>query len=237
MASWPRLALTLLVSAGCCFALPAESAVSGDAAMRVTFTTGTPNSSTGLHVDIRFGNPVGSSHKPPQLTGATIRLPAGTVIQTSARPQCTAPDAALQVAGTRACPASSQVGSGSLDAETGFGAPVDPLVGNDSVFNGENELIEVITAPGTPAPAAGVDHLTIQGSTLTAHPPSVPGGPPDNHTDIRRIAFTVPAHGHGTSTYIRTPATCPADGQWRTTATFEFSDGSSDVVVTTTPCR
>lgn len=211
----------------------AQGATEGNAALRLTFTSATPGAATGLHVDLRFGNPIGSDHKPLQLTGARIRLPRGTVIDTSTRPQCTAPDAVLQTAGTLGCPSDSQVGSGTLEGETGFGAPVDPLVGDDTVFNGKGELIEIITPPGAPAPAAGVDRLTIKGATLTAHPPSVPGGPPDWTTNIKRIRFTIPVHG----TYLTTPPRCPSSGQWRTVATFMFADGTSNRVTADTPCN
>ena len=204
--------------------------------MALTFTSSTPGESTGLHVDLRFGSPVGSDKKPPQLTGARIHLPTGTVIRTGTRPRCTAPTPAMQVAGTLACPSDSQVGSGSLEGVTGFGAPIDPLVGDDTVFNGDNELIEIVTPPGAAAPAAGVDRLNINGSTLTAHPPTVPGGPPDYTTNIRRITFTVPAHGTGSTAYITTPPRCPRSGSWVTTAKFFFADGTKNAVTALTPC-
>lgn len=205
----------------------------GNAALKLTFTSSTPGTSTGLHVDVRLGSPVGSDHKPLRLTGARIHLPTGTVIDTTSRPQCSAPGPVLQTAGTLGCPSDSRVGSGTLEGETGFGAPIDPLVGDDTVFNGQDELIEIVTPPGAPAPAAGVDHLTIKGSTLTAHPPAVPGGPPDYSTDIKRITFTIPAHG----SYITTPPACPTSGRWRTVATFSFADGTSNRVTADTACH
>lgn len=227
-----RIPAAGLLAAGLCLAVPASSAVNGNAALTLTFTTTSPGASTGMHVDVRLGNPVGSDHKPLQLTRARLHLPTGTVIATSTRPQCTAPDPEMQAAGTLACPGDSQVGSGSLEGVTGFGPPIDPLVGDDTVFNGKDELIEIVTPPGAPAPAAGVDHLTITGSTLTAHPPAVPGGPPDYKTTIKRINFVIPARGG----YITTPPRCPQSGRWRTVATFYFVDGTSNRVTADTPC-
>ena len=146
-----KLALVAVLTASGAAAVPAQSATNGDAALRLTFTTTTPGASTGVHVDVRLGSPIGSDRKPLQLTGAKIRLPKGTVVNTSTRTPCTASDAELQAAGTLGCPSDSQVGAGSLAAETGFGPPIDPLVGDDTVFNGNNELIEVVTPPRCPA--------------------------------------------------------------------------------------
>ena len=214
----------------------AQATANGNVALTLTFTTPAPGASTGMHVDVQLGNPVGSAHKPSPLTGAVIRLPKGTVVNTSTRPRCSAPDAEMQVAGTLACPGDSQVGKGSLEGQTGFGPPIDPLVGDDTVFNGKDELIEIVTPPGAPAPAAGVDHLTIKGGTLTAHPPSVPGGPPDYKTAIRRITFFIPAFGAGSKAYITTPPSCPKSGRWRTSATFYFADGTDNRVTADSPC-
>src|SRR4051794_11194796 len=230
------LSLSALLAPACVLAVPAHSAVSGFVALRVSYTSTAPGTSTGVHVDVRLGDPVGTDHKPRQLTAARIHLPTGTVIRTSSPPQCTAPDQVLQVAGTLGCPSDPQVGSGSLEAVTGFGAPVDPLVADDTVFNGKDELIEIVTPPGAPAPAAGVDHLTISGSTLTAHPPSTPGGPPDYKTDITRITFAIPSHGTGAHAYITTPPDCPRSGDWRIRAVFTFADGAHNQVIATTPC-
>jgi hypothetical protein len=207
------------------------------AALRLSFTSMQPGTSTGLRVDARFGDPVGSSNKPPRLVSAVITLPAGWRIATGSRPQCTASDAELQVAGTLACPDDTVVGSGAVTAVTGLGAPVDPLVGDDTVINGKDELIEVVTPPGAPAPPAGVDRLTVSGHTLTAHPPNVPGGPPDGSTNIQRILFFVPAHGSSAHPYMTTPPRCPSSGHWTTTAAFTFADGHTTTTTATTPCR
>lgn len=232
-----KIVLMTPLAAGLFLVPSAQATANGNAALKLTFTTTASGASTGVHVDVQLGNPVGSSHKPASLTGAVIRLPMGTVINTGSRPQCTASDAEMQMAGTLACPNDSQVGKGSLEGQTGFGAPVDPLVGDDTVFNGDDELIEIVTPPGAPAPAAGVDHLTVNGNTLTAHPPSVPGGPPDYKTAIKRIRFAIPAFGTGNKAYITTPPSCPKSGHWRTVAVFTFADGTHNRVTADTPCH
>ena len=159
-----------------------------------------------------------------------IHLPDGLRFDTTAVPQCTASDAEIQVLGTNACPSDSELTVGSFSAITGFGPPIDPLKGEDHVFNGRNQFIEIITAPGTPISPV-VDHLTISGSTLTAHPPAAPGGPPDGQGAVRSLDFRFPARTAGPKSLVTTPPECPNSKLWTTTATF----GST--VTSTTPCE
>src|SRR5205823_6237486 len=106
---------------------------------------------------------------------------------------------------------------------------------DDHVFNGPSQLIEVITAPGTPLSPA-FDRLRISGSTLTAHPPILLGGPPDGKTSIRSIDFRVPVRTAHSRSLITTPPACPPDHQWSTTAVFYFDDGSAATSVSQSPC-
>src|SRR6476469_2140316 len=64
-----RIPAAGLLAAGLCLSVPASGAVAGNAALTLTFTTTSPGSPTGLRVDVRLGDPVGSDHKPRQLTG------------------------------------------------------------------------------------------------------------------------------------------------------------------------
>lgn len=208
----------------------------GSASFSLRFTTRSPNSPTGVafHVLLRrSGDP---SAKPPPLRSALIKGPPGLTFDTSALTECTASDLELRLFGSDACPSQSQLTVGTLTGVTGFGPPIDPLVGQDHVFNGPNELVEVITAPGTPLSPA-FDRLRISGSTLRAHPPTVPGGPPDGRTAIRSITFGIPVRVANGRSLITTPARCPADGKWTTTATFYFGDGSVATVVSHSPCN
>ena len=193
----------------------------------------TSTGAIGLQVDVVIGE---HADKPARLTNAVISLPRGTRIHTERLPRCTATNAELQVAGRLACPPNTYVGSGTVTAVTGVGSPVDPLVGDDTVINAPAALVEVVTPPGAPAPAAGVDRLTISGRTLTAHPPQTPGGPPDASTNIRAIHFTVNGHGKGRHAYITTPSGCPTSGVWTVRGRFTFADGTVTRVRTTTPC-
>jgi hypothetical protein len=189
-----------------------------------------PGTATPVKFDVRYRNPDDPNGKPPSISGAEFRLPAGMRINTAAVPACTATDEQLRAQGTSACPAETRVGGGTLTAITGFGPPADPVAGEVTVFNGKNQLIEVVAAPGTDR-VVGMDRLTVEGSTLTAHPPATPGGPPDGRTAIKDIRLTVDRAGYAT-----TPPSCPADGRWRYGASFEFADGSKDQVAHTLAC-
>jgi hypothetical protein len=204
------------------------------ATTRVEFSNHHPGKATALSLTVRLGDPVGSAAKPPQLTRARFVFPKGMRIHTKLRPQCTASDQQLQMQGTGACPPKSQVGKGTLTADPSSG---QHITGDDTVINGKHELIEVVTAQGTTAPAAGTDRLTIKRNVVTAHPPSTPGGPPDFSTDIRRIHFRIRNIAPGGHAYIRTPPRCPASGHWRAVGHFHFADGRSATTHSVIHCR
>ena len=194
------------------------------------FTTRDASTASGMKVHVLLHRENDADAKPSPLRSAVIHLPPGTRIDTTALPQCKATDEELKLRGSDACPKDTELTVGSFSAITGFGPPVDPLAGDDHVFNGPNQLIEVITAPGASASPA-FDRLTIDGTTLTAHPPMAPGGPPDGESSVRSIDFSVPVRG----SYITTPPLC--NGAWTASATFGFADGSSDTVKSASACE
>jgi hypothetical protein len=211
----------------------AESGRLADFTMQLSSTT--PGTPTGFHTQFRLrkdGDPEG---KPTPLRSAVLELPAGLRYDTGAAPECTATDAELHARGSDACPPETQLTLGSFSAISGFGPPVDPIAGDNHVFNAPDQLIEVITVPGG-SPSPGFDRLTVHGSTLTAHPPVTPGGPPEGETAVRGSDFAVPVRGTAARPLATTPHTCPASGKWTTTATFTFANGDRDTVVSATPC-
>jgi hypothetical protein len=198
-------------------------------------TTRAPSSPSGLALHAFFRKADDPNAKPPPLRSAVVHAPTGLRFDTRTVEECTASDDQLRALGSNACPAKTRLTVGSFSAITGFGPPADPFEGDDHVFNGPNQLVEVITFKGSSASPA-FDRLTISGSTLTAHPPMAPGGPPDGEVAVRSLDFRIPVRGAGGRSLITTPPDCPADGQWTTTATFRFGDGSSDSVTSRTPC-
>ena len=189
-----------------------------------------PGTGTSLQLDILFRHPDDPERKPPALTAARFDLPAGTRFDTSAAPVCRASDEQFRAQGPGACPEGSRVGSGSFTAITGFGPPADPFVGDIVMINGGTELVELVLFRGTQQ-VAGLDRISIEGSSLVPHPPSTPGGPPDGRTVPREIHITLDRRG----SFVTTPATCPAGG-WSYGARFQFADGGSDTDLRTAPC-
>ena len=206
------------------------AAVADRGDFEVDLGTGAPGAgTTAVKFHVVYRHPDDPNAKPPPITGAEFRLPSGTRINDDALPQCKASSDELRARGTSACPPESRVGGGTLTAITGFGPPADPVEGDVHAFNGDNELIEVVTATGTDR-VLGMDRLTIEGSTLTAHPPSTPGGPPDGKTSVKEIRLTVDRPGWAT-----TPASCPAAG-WTYGASFAFADGGTHAESAVLPC-
>lgn len=113
----------------------------------------------------------------------------------------------------------------------GLGAPLDPVTSNLLAFNGAEGPISLVMQPDTGLVLA-IDRLTIEGNSLVAHPPAVPGGPPDFRTAARELNVTYDATG-----FVTTPAKCPAKRQWTYSATIDFADGTTQVAHGTTPCQ
>lgn len=197
----------------------------------LSFSSQTPSSATGMGLAITYRQPGDPSAKPPAVTSLEIDLPAGAALNLGGVPICSTSDAVIEVLGDSACPAASQVGSGTVTAVTGFGAPVDPIRGNVEIFNDGSGFIEVITLPGLGMPALD-DRVTVSGDVLRTQVASIPGGPPDFHTAVKDVAFTFSA----SDGYITTPPTCPVNGQWDSSARFSFADGTTQEAASSTPC-
>jgi hypothetical protein len=223
--SFVAVALLLLLAAG-----PASADKGRLADLDATFTTGASSAATGMKFHLLLHREKDADAKPSPLRTAAIHLPSGTRIDTTALPQCKSTDEELKLRGSDACPPETELTVGSFSAMTGFGPPVDPLAGDDHVFNGPDQLIEVITVPGLSASPA-FDRVTIDGTTLSAHPPMAPGGPPEGETSVRSIDFAIPAKGR----YLTTPAMC--NGTWTASGTFGFADDSSDTVNSASSCE
>jgi len=197
-----------------------------------------PATPTGLAVSVTYRHPQDPEAKPPALEEVAVVLPAGFRFDTGVVPSCEASNEELRLLGRGACPAESRVGAGTLLAVTGL-AGVDPVETDLTVFNGGDELIELVSFKGTDT-TAGYDRLKIDGGRLVADPPVTPGGPPDGRTTIRRIEFTIPQQttGSGASrrSFLTTPSDCPAGGAWTSHAMFKFAAYERQELIAETPC-
>jgi len=196
------------------------------------FSTKSRGAPTALVLHVVYKAAGDSKAKPSPIRKVVVHAPSGTRFRTGAVPKCEASDDELRAEGTGACPAESRIGAGELTADTGFGAPVDPVAGDLTLFNSGSGIIEVVTAPGTDR-VVGIDRLAIQRSTLTGHPPTTPGGPPDGETAVRRIDFTIERK----TGYVVTPRSCPRSRRWTSTGTFGFKDGAEETLRSRVACR
>jgi hypothetical protein len=188
-----------------------------------------------MTIAVEYKNPSDPAAKPPPLTAAQFVLPPGTELHNAAVPRCRATDEEIRARGRNACPQETLVATGRLIAITGAGAPADPFDGEALFFNGEGEIVEIVLVRGSDQ-AAGFDRIKIDGSKLTAHPPALPGGPPDGRTSVKRVEMSVPAPVGGAPAYVTTPPACPPDGLWRSSGSFGFGDGGSTTVPDTAAC-
>jgi hypothetical protein len=205
------------------------AAAAEPAEFRFGFETTRPATPTGLRLHVVYRDPENPEGKAPVLTAAAFALPDGTRIDNAAVPRCAATDEQFRARGRDACPPDTRIGEGKLVATTG--TPGDPVTTDVTVFNGDGQLIELVTFEGTNT-MAGLDRLTVEGSTLRAHPPATPGGPPDGRTSIREVRIAIPARGG----LVTTPPSCPADRTWRGLGTFSFEGHPEAKVPATAPC-
>jgi hypothetical protein len=208
----------------------------GTTGKRADFSLGFSTQSRGaraalvLHVVYKAANDPNA--KPSPIRKVVVQAPSGTRFHTGAVAKCTATNDELMAEGSGACPSASRIGAGKLTADSGFGPPIDPVPGDLTLFNSGTAVIEVVTAPGTDR-VLGIDRLVISGSTLTGHPPTTPGGPPDGETAVRQSDFTVERK----TGFVTTPRTCPRSRRWVSRGTFGFADGAEETLVSRAACR
>jgi hypothetical protein len=76
-----------------------------------------------------------------------------------------------------------------------------------------------------------------KGQTMIVDLPSVPGGPPDGESALRRIHHVFPARSAGTRVLMRTPRKCPRSRRWTFRGKFTFADGAVERDVYRMHCK
>ena len=174
---------------------------------------------------------------PPALRWLRMDLPAGTRIDTSVLPRCTATDMEIRLAGESACPPEARIGSGEVTVKA-FGAGVStyPTV----IYNAPGEMIELVLSGER---VVGVVHTYVRGTTLEGPVPTCldggqpPDGCPSDQLTLLSNSLQVQAARTSLGAYGMTPPTCPKSRRWKIRVTLTYADGSVDKVFPRSPCR
>lgn len=179
----------------------------------------------------------GKTRKPKPEKLGVFHLPAGTRINESAIPTCTASDTELKARGGAACPPGSALGPGRVDFVTGIGNPVDPFAMDNHWYHGPKQIIGLFHVPGTSHPTIAVNRVEIRGSSFIARPALPPGYPPGEKTvpkeSYQRIHRLVTAKG----AFITTPPKCPRSRRWISRSAVTYDDGSVQRATSVTRCK
>ena len=230
-----RARATFAVFAAAAAALAPSAYAGARADYKQMFTTPIPGTSTGTDTRLFYKNPKDPKAKPIPVRREEFTFPAGTTYDESVVPDCTASDAEIRLFGKSACPAASWIGGGEGDTTmSGFGPGEDAMdmdawddAGVMVVF-GRSHDFPVINA---------VARGHRKGQTMTVDLPSVPGGPPDGESALRRIHHVFPAQSAGKRALMRTPRKCPQSRRWTFRAKFTFADGAVERGVYRMRCK
>jgi hypothetical protein len=202
-----------------------------------TFSNQRPGGGADVRLAIDYVNPEDSQAKPPAVAKVVETLAPGSRIDSSVPERCTASDAAITGQGAAACPAGSNVGGGEVDFDTGLQPRV--LRYKVTQFNNAGEVIELFESAEGP-PNRVVARAAVEGRTITATVPPIPGGPPDGFLAIKRVRLTLKnvsasRSGHAVH-YVTTPGSCPAAGGWTNSITFTYRDNVTQTRSSLSPC-
>ena len=194
-----------------------------------------PARNTGTQLSIDYVNPDDPAAKAPAVQKVVIKLASGAVIDTSVPARCGASDGELMASGPAACPAASRVGTGQLDADTGFPGPARVLQNDVTLLNNEDELILLLESKSQPTSRL-VARATISRGTITSEVPPLPGGPPDGFVAIKRVRLKLEPRSAGRRAYVTTPPSCPRSRNWTNTISFTYRDNVTQSTVNGSRC-
>lgn len=226
-------AATLLV------AIPAAAAVRSEHTLTLKLSAKTTKKSTGATISTnRNYTPPAAGAKALRVTKIVFALPAGTKFNTAAATRCSV--AALQAQGAAGCAPDSAIGGGSAFAITG--TPLDPVRQQVAVYATNTGLAAILTGLQT-----AVLPLKLKDNKITAVLPRVCRPPGTLANDcatgdivLKGLDITLNAKTKGSGSrakrLITTPAKC-VGGKWRSSATYTFSNGDTEVRRNTAKCR
>ena len=228
------LLLAAAVTATLLAANPVAAALRSEHTLTLKLSAKTPKKSTGATIT------TSRTVTPPALrvTKIVFALPAGTKVNTAAATRCSV--AVLQAQGAAGCAAGSAVGGGTAAAIAG--TPFDPIRQQVAVYATSTGLAAILTGLQTAVLA-----LKVKDNKITAVLPRIcrpPGTLANNcasgdvilqELDIKLDAKTK-GSGSRAKRLITTPAKC-VGGKWRSSATYTFSNGDTEVRRSNTNCR
>jgi hypothetical protein len=219
------------------FALPASAlATSGS----VRFTSGKTGSATGVQVS---ASTLDSSGEPKGLRGVAITFPRGTVFDPLAAGTCQQPIDVITQQGAAACPKSSLLGSGSAEAISGLGPPIDPVHEAGVAIDGGTGIYLRFEGTGTAGALLALWAGFSGPLTLNVDVPLVclPGGEQPTcgtagHATVSGFGVKIRAVKRGGRALVRTPKSCPAGG-WPLSLTLTYEDATKQTFSKRSPCR
>jgi hypothetical protein len=203
----------------------------------IGFTTGIPGAPTGITAHFDFVNPADPNAKPYSVAQMIVTGPEGTVTDTTVPPQCHATDPEIYALGPDACPADSRIGHGLAIVDNGPGA--NPREGRTPLthFNNQDEIVGIGVYEQIPA-IKSIDRTKLEGTRSTSTFPATPGlPPPEPYTPVKSLDITIDTYVRADGqAYKRTPPACPKVGYWTFTTDFVYRDGTTETVVSQSPC-
>ena len=205
----------------------------------ITLTTHAAGRSTGIVAALSSSDPTAPGAKPKSATSVTITFPRGTTfnLRTSLATTCHLTDKQLTTPFGPACPAKSQIGSGTAQANA---SPLQQAV-NASVkayVHSADQILLDLT-PSLPGATPIIIHATISGSTLTMAVPQVVLGKAHGFAGITAVLVSlkvrIPPLGHGHDALIRA-GRCTAH-QFLVTTRFAYTDRSRLTLRHASSCR
>lgn len=218
---------------------PVAAALRSEHTLKLKLSAKTTKKSTGATISTtRTLSPADAAAKAVRVTKIVFALPAGTKFNTAAATRCSV--AALQARGAAGCKAGSAIGGGTAEAITG--TPFDPIRQQVAVYATKSGLAAILTGVQT-----AVLPLKLKGNKITAVLPRICRPPGTLANDcasgdilLKALDVTLKAKTRGKGSKLKRLITAPAScagGRWKSSATYTFSNGDTEVRRASATCR
>ena len=184
---------------------------------------------TGFKASLLSADP--GALQPQGLTTLTITFPIKTKFnfKSKAIKQCKASDLEIKATLGSACPAKSQIGSGTAVAN---GAPVIPVIPeNAKAYAGKNQIIFLLTPQGS-AGQVLVLHGAVAANKVTTPVPVINAG--GLNVVITALNLTVKTIGKGTNAFV-TAGKC-SGGKFSVSSHFLYQNGAQLTLKSSSAC-